>query len=56
MQLFFSTREKARQFNAKRVASGVPSRVVDNLRLSVDNANKAATAPSNRRFGVSLKG
>lgn len=47
MQVFFSTREKARQFNAKRVASGVPSRVVD-------NANKGAVVASNRRYGVDL--
>lgn len=49
MQVFFSTREKARQFNAKRVASGKASRVVD-------NASKGAVVAPNRRFGVSLKG
>ena len=54
MQLFFKTRQDARQFNAKRVASGVSSKVVDNLRLSVDNANKAAVVAPNRRFGVDL--
>ena len=49
MQLFFKTRQDARQFNAKRVASGVPSRVVD-------NANKGVVVVPNRRYGVSLKG
>lgn len=47
MQMFFKTRQDARQFNAKRVASGVPSKVVD-------NANKGAVVAPNRRFGVDL--
>lgn len=49
MQIYFRTREAARQFNAKRVAKGNTSKVVD-------NAAKGATSGSVKRFGVSLKG
>lgn len=49
MQIYFRNRQEARLFNAKRVANGNTSKVVD-------NAGKGAVQASKLRYGVSLKG